>query len=88
MENVEVKPEEQVEIAKKTKRKQILNDLFRVFIVIITAAAYALAVEWFLEPANLMAIGATGLGQILQRLFDMMGVHIPLGVFTLCINIP
>lgn len=71
-----------------SKRMAILNDVFRVVIVIVSAAVYSLAVTWFLEPANLISIGLTAVGQILNRLILQLGVDIPIGVFTLVLNIP
>lgn len=70
------------------KKEQFLSDAFRVFIVIFTTTIYSLAVIWFLEPAQLVSIGLTGLGQILNRAFLSAGVNIPVGVFTLVANIP
>ena len=72
----------------KINSKQILDDLFRALIVILTSAVYALTVVWFLEPAGLLAIGATALGQIFSRLFGLANINIPVGVFVLIINIP
>ena len=72
-------------VEQKIKRnKQITNDAFRVIIVIVSSIIYSLAVIWFLEPANLVSIGATAIGQILHQLLP----KIPIGVFTLLINIP
>lgn len=89
MESLEVKKAEEVSFSSKhSKRKRILDDLFRVCIVILSSAVYSLAVAWFLEPANLVSIGLTGVGQILNRLFLLAGVNIPVGVFTLLTNIP
>lgn len=70
------------------KRKQVYDDIFRIVVVLITSTIYSLAVIWFLEPANLVSIGLTGLGQILNRAFGHLGVQIPIGVFTLILNIP
>lgn len=72
----------------RSKRMAILNDVFRVVIVIVSAAVYSLAVTWFLEPANLISIGLTAVGQILNRLILNLGLDIPIGVFTLVLNIP
>lgn len=70
------------------KKQQILDDIIRGFIVIISSAIYALAVAWFLEPAKLVSIGMTALGQIFNRIFLLAGVNIPVGVFTIVFNIP
>lgn len=70
------------------KTKAVLNDVFRVVIVIVSSVIYSLAVTWFLEPANLIAIGFTAVGQIMNRLILNTGVDIPIGVFTLVFNIP
>lgn len=70
------------------KKDIILNDLFRVFIVLFSSALYSLAVVWFLEPAGLVSVGMTGIGQILNKLFGYVNVNIPIGVFTFVLNIP
>ena len=75
-------------VIKPPKRQQILDDLFRVIIVIFSSAIYSIAVAWFLEPANLVSIGLTGAGQILNRLFLLVNIDIPVGVFVLLTNIP
>lgn len=72
----------------RPKTKSILSDIFRVVIVIVSSVIYALAVTWFLEPANLVSVGFTALGQIFNRLFLNAGIDIPIGVFTLILNIP
>lgn len=70
------------------KKKVILNDLFRVLVVFVSSALYALAVVWFLEPAGLVSVGMTGIGQILNKLFGLANINIPIGVFTFLLNIP
>ncbi len=70
------------------KKEQLLDDLFRVAVVIFTSTLYSLSVIWFLEPANLLAIGITAVGQLLNRAFNLAQISIPIGVFTLIFNIP
>lgn len=70
------------------KRKQLYEDIFRVGIVLFTSTLYSLSVIWFLEPADLIAIGGTAVAQILNRLFSHANIGIPIGVFTLILNIP
>ena len=70
------------------KRQQLYSDIIRVIIVIFSSTVYSLAVIWFLEPAGLIAIGLTAVGQILHRLFLLINVNIPIGIFTLAFNIP
>lgn len=65
-----------------------MGDLFRVAVVIFTSTLYSLSVIWFLEPANLIAIGITAVGQILNRAFALGNITIPIGVFVLLFNIP
>lgn len=57
-------------VERLSKRKQLLNDAVRMIVVILSAVLYSLAVSWFLEPANLLSIGLTAVGQILNRLFS------------------
>ena len=75
-------------VERLSKRKQLLNDVLRMIVVILSAVLYSLAVSWFLEPANLLSIGLTAVGQIFNRLFSLINVNIPIGVFTLVLNIP
>lgn len=70
------------------KRKRLYDDLFRTFIVVLSSTIYALSVIWFLEPANLISIGLTGLSQIMHRAFLSANISIPIGVFNLMFNIP
>lgn len=70
------------------KKEQLLDDIFRVCIVIFSSTLYSLSVIWFLEPANLIAIGSTAIAQILNRAFSFADIGIPIGVFTLILNIP
>ena len=69
-------------------KKRLFDNIFRSIIVIFSSTIYSLAVIWFLEPANLIAVGLTAVGQILNRLFAMVDVRIPIGVFSLVLNIP
>ncbi|MBR6071430.1 MAG: YitT family protein [Acholeplasmatales bacterium] len=69
-------------------KRRLLDDAFRVTIVVFSSAIYALAVLWFLEPANLLSIGLTSVGQVFNRIFRLWDINIPVGVFTLIFNIP
>lgn len=68
--------------------RRIADDAFRVMIVVFSSAIYALSVLWFLEPASLLSIGLTSVGQVCNRLFKLWDINIPVGVFTLIFNIP
>ncbi len=68
-------------------KKRVLDDGFRVAVVIFTAVLYCLGLIWFLEPAGIYSAGATGLAQIIKQLVDKVFV-IPLGVYTFLINLP
>lgn len=70
------------------KKELLYGDIFRVCIVLFSSTLYSLSVIWFLEPANLIAIGGTAVAQILNRAFMHVNVGIPIGVFTLILNIP
>ena len=69
-------------------KTRVLDDIFRVTIVLFSSAIYALSVLWFLEPANLLSIGLSSLGQVLHRVFMIWDINIPIGVFSLVLNIP
>ena len=72
----------------KKRSKLVLETLFRCFVVIVTSLIYVLAVEWFIEPAGLVSIGLTGMSQLLNRLFLLVGVDIPIGIFNFLLNVP
>ena len=69
-------------------KKRVADDAFRVSIVVFSSAIYALSVLWFLEPASLLSIGVTSISQVLNRLFNLWGVDISIGLFTLIFNLP
>ncbi len=69
-------------------KKRVADDVFRVSIVVISSAIYALSVRWFLEPASLLSIGVTSISQVLNRVFNLWGVNISIGIFTLIFNLP
>ena len=69
-------------------KRRVLDDIFRVSIVLFSSAIYALSVLWFLEPANLLSLGLSSLGQVLHRVFLIWDIDIPIGVFSLVLNIP
>lgn len=69
-------------------KKQALDDLFRLGIVIISNAILAIATVWFLEPARLYSSGATGLAQFIVRLIEKCGGHFNLGLMIFIVNAP
>src|SRR5574344_1670331 len=70
------------------KKAHIIDYSLRVLIVVVSSVIYSLAVLWFLEPIHLVSTGVTGISQIINRLFLNINVNIPIGVFTLLLNIP
>lgn len=89
MENAVLTPNE---LKNKVLKKQILNDTFRVLIVILCSAMYAFTVEVFLEPANLLSVGMTAIGQIISRLLDSISgcpeILKSVGLYSFLCNIP
>ena len=73
---------------KKETKKQLLDNLFRLLIVAVANVLLAFATVWFLEPAQLYAGGATGIAQLLNRIFLKLNFKIDLGWYILIINIP
>ena len=69
-------------------KKGVLNSFFRFSVVVVSSIIYSLAVIWFLEPANLLSIGVTAISQVLNRLFGLGNINVPIGVFSLLLNIP
>jgi len=75
----------------KLTKQEILDILFRLFIVLFTNTLLSLATVWFLEPAALYAGGATGIAQLLFRLINRLGANMSgnlLGWFILLVNVP
>ena len=72
-------------------KQEVLDILFRLFIVLFTNTLLSLATVWFLEPAALYAGGATGIAQLLFRLINRLGANMSgnlLGWFILLVNVP
>ncbi len=72
----------------KLNKKELLDTLFRLTIVILSNLLFAITTVWFLEPAKLYSGGATGLAQLIQRLVQRLGGDINLGLLVFIINIP
>ena len=75
----------------KLTKQEVLDILFRLFIVLFTNTLLSLATVWFLEPAALYAGGATGIAQLLFRIINRLGANMSgnlLGWFILFVNVP
>jgi uncharacterized membrane-anchored protein YitT (DUF2179 family) len=72
----------------KLNKREVLDILFRLTIVVFANLLLAMATVWFLEPAKLYSGGATGLSQLIQRLIQYLGKNINLGLVVFIINIP
>lgn len=72
------------------RKNKILDLLFRLAIVIAANVLLSFATVWFLEPAKLFAGGASGIAQLIQRIFLRNGilVNVNLGWYILFVNIP
>ena len=72
-------------------KQEVLNILFRLFIVLFTNTLLSIATVWFLEPAALYAGGAAGIAQLLFRIINRLGANMSgnlLGWFILLVNVP
>ena len=72
-------------------KQEVLDILFRVFIVLLTNTLLSIALVCFLEPASLYAGGASGIAQLIFRLINHFGANMStnlLGWFILAVNIP
>ncbi len=75
----------------KLSKEELKDILFRLSIVLLASSLYSLSVAWFLDPAGLLSLGFTGVGQIFNRMFLILTngtVNIPVGVFNLICNLP
>lgn len=68
----------------KLTKAEAKDICFRLLIVFISSMFYSLAVAWFMEPAGLLSLGFTGVGQILNRIWPNFSI----GLFTLLLNLP
>ena len=76
-----------------SKKSLILIEVFRVLIVIFTSIVYSFAVEVFLEPAKLVSLGLTSVGQIFGQVVAINAPGAPAivkspGLYVLVLNIP
>lgn len=78
----------QFNLKKQIKKRKVLDSCFRVLIVVVSATIYSFSVVWFLEPARLLSIGATAISQVINRLLALGNINVPIGVFSLLLNIP
>ena len=78
----------QFNLKKQIEKRKILDSCFRVLIVVVSATIYSFSVVWFLEPARLLSIGATAISQVINRLLALGNISVPIGVFSLLLNIP
>ena len=56
--------------------------------VTISTIIYCLGVMWFLNPANLLSGGVTGIAQLITGLGEKLGVSIDIGLIVFIINVP
>ncbi len=78
----------QFNLKKQIEKRKVLDSCFRVLIVVVSATIYSFSVVWFLEPARLLSIGATAVSQVINRLLALGNINVPIGVFSLLLNIP
>ena len=78
----------QFNLKKQMEKRKVLDSCFRVLIVVLSATIYSFSVVWFLEPARLLSIGATAVSQVINRLLALGNINVPIGVFSLLLNIP
>ena len=71
-------------------KKKVIDFSLRLLIVIAANLLLSFATVWFLEPARLFAGGATGIAQLVQRIFLKFGLlkNMNLGWFILIANVP
>lgn len=72
----------------KLDKKELLDVLFRLFIVIISNVMLSFATVLFLSPAKLYSGGATGLAQLIQGIIENCGGYMNLGWLIFIVNIP
>ena len=74
----------------KFDKDTVLHLIFRLTVVILANTLLAFATVWLLEPAKLYAGGATGVAQLIKRLFERGGLlkDVNLGWFIFAVNIP
>ncbi len=73
----------------KLNKKNVLDFIFRLAVVIVANTLIAFVTVWFLEPAQLYSGGAVGIAQLIKRLIESTGVEtFKLGWFIFLVNIP
>jgi len=73
----------------KLNKKNVLDFIFRLTVVIVANTLIAFVTVWFLEPAQLYSGGAVGIAQLIKRLIESTGIEtFKLGWFIFLVNIP
>ena len=79
-------------VAKKMINRPLSDDLKKnincVIMVTISTIIYCMGVMWFLNPANLLSGGVTGVSQLISGLAAKFGFHLDIGIIVFLINIP
>lgn len=88
------KGESKPKIKLSPKQEQIMTDIVRGLLVIVSSIIYSLAVDIFLEPAHLLSVGATSVGQIITATLQRIAPDCPkfftenVGIYVFLTNIP
>ncbi len=64
-------------------RKRVLETALRVFKVVLGASIYAMGIQWFFAPVQMVSGGLTGVSMIINLL-----TNLPVGVMVFVLNIP
>ena len=58
----------------KLSKKNVLDFIFRLVVVIVANTLISFVTVWFLEPAQLYSGGAVGIAQLIKRLIESLRV--------------
>lgn len=81
-----------LDVVKKMINKPLSDDWKKtitcVVMVTISTIIYCFGVMWFLNPANLLSGGVTGIAQLISGLGMKLGFKVEIGLIVFLINIP
>ncbi|PKR86742.1 YitT family protein [Heyndrickxia camelliae] len=71
------------------KKELIIEHVKKIIVVLVGAFLNAIAINYFLKPANVYSSGFTGAAQLLSNIFNQYTpIHISMGLLLLVLNIP
>lgn len=73
---------------KQVKKKKAVRIAFSLFLILCSSLLQTYVIQSFINPANLLSAGFTGLAILLDRIAQLYGGMFPTSIGILVLNIP